>query len=302
MRLKADLLLFMVAIIWGTAFVAQGIAGRYQTAYLFNGISFMLAGFILIPFIPRNSKVSKDQWQWMFAAGTILFLATAMQQVGMLYTKVANASFLTSLYVVFTPFLLWIGFRERPHWIDMLAVTLAAIGAFMLSTGSPPSLSTIAALQTQPGDAIELLGSLFWALHFVVLGKYASRFESISFASGHFIISGFINLVIGLFVEDVSVLTALPLIGAILYRATLSIGIGYTLQVWGQKHTPPTDAALILGLEAVFAVLAAWFALKQTLLPVQIAGCITIFVAVLASQLKQWVARKFDHNHLVEGR
>src|SRR4030095_6759576 len=118
-----------------------------------------------------------------------------------------------------------------------------------------------AGFQVKAGDALELIGSLFWALHFVVLGKFASRFESVSFASGHFFISGSINFVIGLFVEDVSVLTALPLIGAILYRATLSVGIGYTLQVWGQKHTPPTDAALILGLEAVFAVIAAWFAL-----------------------------------------
>jgi len=294
MRLKADLLLFMVAIIWGTAFVAQGIAAQYGIAYLYNGVSFMLAGLILIPFIPRNTKILKAQWKWMLIAGVVLCIATAMQQVGLLFTKVANASFLTSLYAVFTPFLLWIAFRERPHWIDLIAVSLAGIGAFMLSTGGQ--------FQVQAGDSIELVGSLFWALHFVVLGKYASKFESISFASGHFIISGFINFVIGLFVEDISTLSALPLIGAILYRATLSVGIGYTLQVWGQKHTPPTDAALILGLEAVFAVLAAWFALKQTLLPVQIAGCVIIFVAVLISQLKGWTSGKIEHDHLVEGR
>jgi drug/metabolite transporter (DMT)-like permease len=294
MRLKADLLLFMVAVIWGTAFVAQGIAGQYHIAYLFNGVSFMLAGVILIPFIPKGHQITRGQWQWMLVAGLILCVATATQQVGIFFTKIANASFLTSLYAVFTPFLLWIGFRERPHWVDLIAVTLAGIGAFMLSTAGR--------FQVQPGDSIELLGSFFWALHFVVLGKYASKFESISFASGHFFISGFINLVIGLFVENTSVLTALPLLGAILYRATLSIGIGYTLQVWGQKHTPPTDAALILGLEAVFAVIAAWFALKQTLLPVQIVGCVIIFVAVLISQLKEWTSGKIDHEHLVEGK
>ena len=262
MRLKADLLLFMVAIIWGTAFVAQGIAGQYGIAYLYNGVSFMLAGLILIPFIPRGAGgiiISAEQWKWMLIAGIVLCIATAMQQVGLLFTKVANASFLTSLYTVFTPFLLWIGFRERPHWVDLIAVSMAGIGAFMLSTGGQ--------FQVQAGDSIELIGSLFWALHFVILGKYASRFESISFASGHFIISGFINFVIGLFVEDVSTLSALALIGAMLYRATLSIGIGYTLQVWGQKHTPPTDAALILGLEAVFAVLAAWFASSRLSFP-----------------------------------
>ena len=200
MRLKADLLLFMVAIIWGTAFVAQGIAGQYKVAYLFNGVSFMLAAVILIPFIPRNTKISKDQWKWMFIAGIILFIATALQQVGMLFTKVANASFLTSLYAVFTPFLLWIGFREKPHWLDMIAVTLAGFGAFLLSTSGK--------FEVQPGDSLELIGSLFWALHFVVLGKFASKFDSVSFAAGHFFISGFINFIIGLFVEDISILTA----------------------------------------------------------------------------------------------
>jgi drug/metabolite transporter (DMT)-like permease len=297
MRLKADLLLFMVAIIWGTAFVAQGIAGQYKVAYLFNGVSFMLAAVILIPFIPKGThgaKVSKDQWKWMFVAALVLFIATAMQQVGLLFTKVANASFLTSLYAVFTPFLLWVSFREKPHWLDLIAVTLAGIGAFLLSTSGR--------FEVQPGDSIELIGSLFWALHFVILGKFASKFESISFAAGQFFIGGFLNFVIGLFIEDISILSALPLFGAILYRATLSIGIGYTLQVWGQKHTPPTDAALILGLEAVFAVIAAWILLDQSLLPVQIVGCVIIFAGVLISQLKEWNSGKLDHEHLVEGR
>ena len=296
MRLKADLLLFMVAIIWGTAFVAQGIAGQYKVAYLFNGVSFMLAAVILLPFIPkgvRSAKISKDQWKWMFVAGFVLFIATAMQQVGLLFTKVANASFLTSLYAVFTPFLLWIAFREKPHWLDLIAVTLAGIGAFLLSTSGR--------FQAQTGDSIELIGSLFWALHFVILGKFASKFESVSFAAGQFFVGGFINLVVGLFIEDVSILRALPLLGAILYRATLSIGIGYTLQVWGQKHTPPTDAALILGLEAVFAVIAAWILLDQSLLLVQIVGCVTIFAGVLISQLKEWNSGKLNHEHLVEG-
>lgn len=292
MRLKADLLLFMVAVIWGTAFITQGIAAQYHVAYLFNGVSFILASLILIPFIPRRTKIPRDQWKWMAVAGLILFGATALQQVGIFYTKVANAGFLTSLYSVFTPFLLWVGFRERPHKLDVVAVVMASAGAFLLSTAGY--------FQVQNGDALELIGSIFWALHFVVLGKFASRFESVSFAAGHFFISGLLNFLIGLNVENLHMLTPLPLLGAILYRATLSIGIGYTLQVWGQKHTPPTDAALILGLEAVFAAVAGWFALGQSLLLIQIIGCIIIFVAVMISQAKGW--SKIEHDHLVEGR
>ncbi len=294
MRLKADLLLFMVAIIWGTAFVAQGIAGQYHIAYLFNGVCFMLAAVILIPFIPRGTKISKTQLKWMLAAGFLLFVASAMQQVGLLFTKVANASFLSSLYVVFTPFFLWISFREKPHWLDLVAVTLAGVGAFLLSTSGKFAI--------QPGDLIEIIGSLFWAAHFVLLGKFASKFESVSFAAGHFFISGLLNFIIGLFAENLSILTALPLLGAILYRATFSIGIGYTLQVWGQKHTPPTDAALILGLEAVFAVGAAWLLLHQSLAFIQGIGCIIIFAGVLLSQLKEWNSGTIEHDHLVEGR
>jgi drug/metabolite transporter (DMT)-like permease len=292
MRLRADLLLFMVAVIWGTAFVAQGVAGHYHVAYLFNGASFLLASFILLPFVPRGARPSRAQLGWMLAAGVVLFAATALQQVGLLYTRIANASFLTSLYAVFTPFLLLLGFRERPHPLDLLAVGLAVGGAFLLSTAGSFTL--------HPGDLLELIGSLFWALHFVLLGKFAAQFESISFAAGHFFVSGLLNLLMGLRFEDPRWLLPLPVLGAVLYRATLSIGIGYTLQVWGQKHTPPTDAALILGLEAVFAALAGWLALGQALAPLQILGCAIIFIAVLISQAKSW--SRIAHDHLVEGR
>ena len=279
LRLKANLTLFAVAVIWGTGFITQGIAAQYHVAYLFNGASFTLAALILIPFIPRGLKIVRAHWKWMLIAGIILFFASALQQVGILFTKVGNAGFLTSLYVVFTPFLLWLGFRERPHWMDLLAVIAATIGAYFLSTAGK-------GLLFQKGDSLEIIGAIFWGLHFVVLGKFASRFEPVSFASGQFFVTGLLNFLAGLAFEHLGQLAPLPVIGAILYRASLSIGIGYTLQVWGQRHTPPTDAALILGLEAVFAVIAAWLILHQMLLPLQILGCVIILIAVMFSQLK----------------
>jgi len=279
LRLKANLTLFAVAVIWGTGFITQAIAGKYHVAYLFNGACFILAAVFLVAFIPRHQKIPPAQWKWMLIAGGILFVASALQQVGILYTRVANAGFLTSLYVVFTPFLLWLGFRERPHWMDLVAVIAATGGAYFLSSAGK-------GLQFQNGDSLELIGAIFWGLHFVVLGKFASRFEPVSFAAGHFFVTGLLNFLMGLVFEHLGQLTPLPLIGAILYRASLSIGIGYTLQVWGQRHTPPTDAALILGLEAVFAAIAAWQALRQGLLPLQIMGCGIILAAVMFSQLK----------------
>lgn len=279
MRLKADLTLFAVAIIWGTAFIAQNVAGQYRVAYLFNAASFLLGALILVPFLPRSQKIPAGQWKWMGIAGVILFAAAALQQVGIFYTKIANAGFLTSLYTVFTPFLLWIFFREKPHWLDATAVAAACGGAYLLSSAGQ-------GLEFQDGDGLVFLGAVFWALHFVVLGKFASRYEPVSFAAGQFLVCGLLNLAVGLVVESPTQLTPLPMLGAILYRAAFSIGIGYTLQVWGQNHTPPTDAALILGLESVFAALAGWLILSQFLQPVQIIGCGIIFGAVMLSQLK----------------
>jgi len=278
MRLKADLTLLAVAIIWGSAFITQGIAAKYHLAYLFNGVSFILASIVLVPFLPHHRKIQAGQWKWMLVAGLVLFAATALQQVGIFYTKIANAGFLTSLYIVFTPFLLWIGFRERPHWIDVVAVIGASLGAFFLSTSGR--------FQVQPGDAMELIGAVFWGLHVVIIGKFASRYEPISFAAGHFFITGLLNLLFGLAFEKTGQLILLPVIGAVIYRALLSIGIGYSLQVWSQRHTPPTDAALILSLEAIVAVVAAWVFLKQSLLSIQLVGCLIIFISVLLSQLK----------------
>jgi len=279
MRLKADLTLLAVAMIWGTGFITQAVAADYHLAFLFNAASFILAAVFLLPFIPRGEKIPRGQWKWILIAGVILFIAAALQQEGILYTKIANAGFLTSLYTVFTPFMLWITFRERPHWVDAVAVVVACVGAYFLSTSGK-------GFSLQPGDVLETTGALFWAVHFVILGKFASKYEPIAFAAGQFLVCGVFNLLLGLAVEPVASLAAWPLIGAIVYRAAFSIGVGFTLQVWGQHHTPPTDAALILCLEAVFAVIVAWIVLSQTLQPVQIMGCVIIFAAVLFSQIK----------------
>ncbi len=290
MRTKSNLLLLMVALIWGTAFIAQGVAGQHHIATLFNGLCFIIASVILVPFYPVNSPGSRTlkgrfsflkdrtQLKWMVIAGAVLFAATALQQIGILTTQVANAGFITSLYIVFTPILLWIFYRERPHWIDFFAVTIACVGAFLLSTQGTLTLHR--------GDTLEFVGSIFWAIHFVILAKIAFRYDSIAFASGHFFVAGIFNLIVGLVTENSSALMHTPVILAIVYRASLSIGIGYTIQVWGQKYTPPTDAALILGLESIFAAIAGWIALDQILSPLQIGGCFAIFGGVLISQFK----------------
>ena len=300
MRLKADLPLLLISIIWGSSFVAQRVASQMGSVYFFNGARYLLAALVVLPFAVRVGRIAnptyrmpREQYKWMLIAGILLFIGSALQQAGMVYTTAGNAGFITGLYVVLVPFALFFVWREKPHWMSIVAVVLAGAGAFLLSTGGR--------FEVRAGDALELVGALFWTFHVIVLGKYASRFESMSFSAGQLAVCGVLNLCLGIAVE--------PLVGfswqlmfAVVYTALFAIGLCFTLQVWAQRHTPPADAALILSLESVFAVISGWLLLNEKLVFIQIFGCVLIFVAVILSQFKEWNSGTMDKSHLVEGR
>ncbi len=300
MRLKADLTLLVVSVIWGSAFVAQRVAGQMGSVYLFNGARYLLAVLVVLPLalhVKRienpHSKISRDQYKWMFIAGFLLFVGSAFQQAGMLYTTAGNAGFITSLYVVLVPVALFIIWREKMHWMSIAAVALAGLGAFLLSTGGK--------FEVRAGDVLELTGALFWTFHVIILGKFASRFEALTFSVGQLFVCAILNLGVGFFAEPMMTFNW-PLMFAIAYTAFFSLGLCYTLQVWAQSHTPPADAALILSLESVFAVISGWLILNEKLVSNQIIGCSLIFVAVVLSQFKEWNSGTIDHDHLIEGR
>jgi len=236
----------------------------------------------------------REQYKWMFVADFLLFLGSALQQAGMVYTTAGNAGFITSLYVVLIPIALFVFWKEKPHWMSILAVAIAGVGAFLLSTGGKFEIHA-------QGDILELIGALFWTFHVIVLGKFASKFEAMSFSVGQLAVCGLLNLGMGVFLEPLMPFDW-SLMGAIAYTAFFSLGLCYTLQIWAQRYSPPSDAALILSLESVFAVISGWLLLDERLVAIQVLGCILIFVAVVLSQLKEWTSGKLDHDHLVEGR
>jgi drug/metabolite transporter (DMT)-like permease len=185
--------------------------------------------------------------------------------------------------VVLVPIVLLLVWREKPHWLAILAVLFAALGAFLLSTAGE-------SLRLHLGDVLELIGALGWTMHVILLGKVAARYEPLGFSVGQLVICSLLNIGAASVIEKPSLAQLGPLALPILYTALLSVGLGYTLQVWAQRHTPPADAALILSLESVFAALAGWVVLREFLAPVQIVGCVMIFAAVIFSQAKPRVS------------
>jgi drug/metabolite transporter (DMT)-like permease len=284
MRLKADLTLLGVTVIWGSAFAVMRMAAGHGTVFILNGLRFLLGALLLLPFVKLRGAFNRGNLVYVALAGFALFMGIGLQQTGLVTTTAGNAGFITSLYVVIVPLISWILWKERPSSLTGVAVVMALAGGFLLSTGG--------SFQVRFGDVLVFIGSFFWAMHVVVVGKVQGKMEALPFAMGQFAVCGLLGLVTGLFSEHPSQSNMLTLIPAILYTGIFSIAIGFTLQVVAQKHTPANDAALIMSLESVFAVLFGWLFIRESLLLIQIAGCILILAAVVLVQVKNGKMRE----------
>jgi drug/metabolite transporter (DMT)-like permease len=278
MRLKADLTLLFVTVLWGSAFVAMRVAAGHGTIFFLNGFRFLLGALLLLPFAKLRRSFNRTNLGFVVMAGFALFVGVGFQQAGLVTTTAGNGGFITSLYVVIVPLFLWVFWKETPSRLIGVAVLMAVAGGFLLSTGG--------SFQVRPGDILIFIGSLFWALHVIIVGKVQGKIEALPFALGQFTVCAVLNMVTGIFLEHPDRADLLAVIPAILYTGVFSIAIGFTLQVIAQKYTPTNDAALIMSLESVFAVLFGWIFLRESLLPVQIAGCILILAAVLFVHVK----------------
>jgi len=285
-RLRADLLLILVAIFWGIGFVFMRHAAGHGTIFLLNGSRFILGGLLLLPFTDLKGAINRTNIVYICLAGFALFCASFLQQSGLVSTTAGNAGFITSLYVVIVPIMSWFLWHEQPSSLIItgLAVLLAVTGGFLLSTAG--------SFQVRIGDILIFVASFFWAMHVIVVGRGQSKIKPLPFALGQFLLCGMLNLVTGALVERPTGADILFILPAILFTGVFTVALGFTFQIIAQKHTTPNDAALILCLESVFAAFFGWMFLHERLLPVQLAGCILILTAVGLVQIKNGKARK----------
>jgi drug/metabolite transporter (DMT)-like permease len=282
-RLKADLALLTTSLIWGSAFVAQRVAAVQVGVFLFNGMRFWLAAFVLLPFIWLEQRRKTGQitlrpeiLPGIALAGVLLFGGSALQQAGLVFTTASNAGFITGLYVVFIPIFMLLIWHKRQEPVIWVAAGLAAAGLFLLSTGGQ--------LRVNPGDLLVLTSAIFWAFHVILIGNLAQRVRILPLAVGQYFICGLLNMICGIWLEAGTLHDLAGGWWAIVYTGVVSVGLGYTLQVAGQRKAPPADAAILLSMEAVFAAFFGWWLLGEKLSPVQLIGCGIMFAGMLLAQ------------------
>ena len=315
LRLRSDLLLLLTAVIWGFAFVGQRLGMEHVGPLAFNATRFFIGGLVLLPLIvtsrrgahrqmrstattapaqsahPQmrtaalNPSASEDADSAQGASmlrggllvGAVLFAAATLQQAGIMFTTAGKAGFITSLYVVIVPLLgLALGHRiARATWVGAL---LAAVGLYFLSLRPGD-------LRMAPGDLLVLIGAVLWAVHMLLLGRLSPGRDPARLAFVQFMTCAALSGLAALLFETTTVDGLRGALPAILYTGVLSVGVGYTLQVAGQRHAPPADTAIILSLEAIFAVLAGWLLLGEQLIARALLGCGLMLVGILISQV-----------------
>ena len=280
---QADLLLLLVALIWGFGFVAQRAGMDHIGPFTFNGIRFLLGGLCLLPLVLRRSAMPPLERNQSIPlaragllAGVVLFLAATMQQVGMQYTTAGKAGFITGLYVVLVP-IIGMAFRQRTNTGTWVGAAAAATGLYLLSVNEE--------LRIEPGDLLEMIGAVFWAVHVLLLSWLSPRTAPVRLALVQFLVCGVLSLATGLVLEPFSLEAVRAAAVPIFYGGVCSVGAGYTLQVVVQRWAHPAHAAILLCLESPFAALGGWLLLGELLSGRALVGSGLMLAGMLLSQL-----------------
>jgi drug/metabolite transporter (DMT)-like permease len=306
-RLKADLILLVVAIIWGSAFVAQRAGNEQVGPFTFNAARFLVGSLVLLPTLiwrrphgkqtsassPASSQKNKP-WRSGLLLGLILFGGASLQQLGLVTTTAGKGGFITGLYVVIVPLLLALFWRDRIRWANWAGAGLAVVGLFLLS------IDLREAFSIDPGNVWVLLGAFLWAMHVIVVGRLAPGRDPLKLAAAQYVVCALLCAATALVLEWGTWDGIVRTTPAILYAGVFSTGLAYTGQVVAQRHAPAADAAIILSMESVFAALSGWLALGETLTAQQMAGCALMFAGMLMAQLPSFIPNDAGTNRRSE--
>jgi len=292
--MKSNLLLLLTAVIWGFAFVAQRAGMEFLGPFTFNTARFALGSLSLIPLLLINQKRKFEKEKFLplndkkllyggISAGTVLFLGATFQQGGLVYTDAGKAGFITGFYVILVP-ILGLFISQRTSLLTWLGAVVAIVGLYFLSVNETFDINI--------GDVLVLIGAFFWAIQILVIGYYSTKVDPFQLAFSQFVVCAIFSLVSALLTETIILQNILYAYLPILYAGLFSVGMAFTIQVVAQREANPANAAIIMSLEAVFAVLGGWIILSESIPARGLLGCLLMLVGMILSQLYLFTRKK----------
>lgn len=287
-QLRANMLLLLTAAIWGFAFVAQRVGSEFIGTFTFNGIRFALGSISLLPLIlyldkskktneSGNKLITKKIFVSGVLIGAIAYAGSTLQQMGLIYTTAGKAGFITGLYMVIVP-IIGIFLGQKIGKNSWFGIGLAVVGLYFLSVNKNCTINY--------GDLLEIIGSVFWAMHILTVDHFSKKIDPLKLSCIQFATCSILSLASALIFEQITLNSISQALIPILYGGFLSVGIAYTLQVVAQKNANPSHAGIILSMESVFGAIGGALILGENLGIRGYVGCIFIIVGVLISQIK----------------
>jgi drug/metabolite transporter (DMT)-like permease len=286
--MRGNLLLILTALIWGVAFVAQSAGMDYVGPYTFLCTRSILGGVVLLPIIhftgrnkPKEAATPQSRRAMVvggICCGTALCVASAFQQIGILYTTVGKAGFITAMYIVLVP-LCGLFLHKKVGKKVWIGVVLAVVGLYLLCMSER--------LSVNKGDLLMLICALCFAIHILVVDHFGRQTDGVKLSCIQFFVCALLSGILMLLLETPSWETIRAAWLPICYAGLLSSGAGYTLQILGQKDTDPTVASLLMSLESVFAAIAGWLLLHERFSLRELAGVVLMAGAIVLAQLPE---------------
>lgn len=289
-QVRANLLLLLTAMIWGAAFVAQSVSMDYVGPFTFLCSRSILGGVVLLPVIAVMGKGKKkketrpENRKFLLlggiCCGVMLFIGSALQQIGIQYTTAGKAGFITAMYMVLVP-ICGLFFGRKPGGKTWAAVAVALVGMYLLC------LYGSGIQNLSKGDLLEMLCALGFTGHILVVDHFSPKVDGVKMSCIQFFACGILAGIFMLILEEPSWENICAAAVPILYAGILSSGAGYTLQIVAQKDTQPTVASLLMSLESVFSLIFGWILLKEAMNGVELLGCVLMFAAIIWVQLPE---------------
>lgn len=291
-KIIGPLLLVLTAIIWGLSFVAQKQGMEYIEGFTFNGIRCLIGALALVPVIAfrtiknrekpsaSEKKLSrKKSIKGIFIVGIMLFIGSSLQQFAFNYISAGKVGFITALYMLLVPVITFVFFKKKQPLTAWLGVVLGLAGLYMICMGGKASFSI------GKGEILALLCSVAFAVHIIVIDKFAAEVDCVVLSCGQFLVTGVISCALMFIFENPNMKAILQAAIPILYAGIMSCGCAYTFQIIGQKYTEPTLACMLLCLESVFSVIFSALILHDRMSAVEYIGCAVMFAAIIIAQL-----------------
>lgn len=282
-QLKGSLSILLATVIWGSTFVAQSVGVDTIGPFSFLSIRCFLAVILLLTILfLRNRKdfikilTDRRLWKAGIPCGVALFAATALQQIGLIYTTAGKGGFITAMYIIIVP-LLGIFLKRKPPKTVVLSVVIAAIGLYLISGAGFTGINI--------GDVLMLLCAVAFAVQILIMDRVAGDLNSMALNMSQALVCAVISGACMFVFDDIHIGNILACWFPLCWAGFMSMGIAYTLQIVGQKAIEPTTASLLMSFESVFAAISGWLLLNESFTLTEGIGCALVFGAIMLSQI-----------------